>query len=111
MRISDWSSDVCSSDLDRLLQAAEDRLTNQEMPDIEFGKLRNGGDGSDIVECEAMARMRFYAVFRRSRGGIGKATQLRAAFGSVQMRVTTCKKFDHRSFKQYCGVDRSEERR
>ena len=47
---------------DALLQPDEDRFADQEMADVEFGNLRNGGDGNHIVEGQAMPGMRLDAV-------------------------------------------------
>ena len=75
------------------------------MADIEFGDLRDGGDGRDIVEGQAMAGMRFDAVLGRQRGRIGDAAQFRRARAAVQMRIGPGVKFDHGRAKLDRGVD------
>src|SRR3546814_4218904 len=52
MRISDWSSDVCSSDLDRVTRVIGERARDREYPD--------GGDLEDRkLHREHAARARF----------------------------------------------------
>jgi hypothetical protein len=41
------------------------------VPDVEFGKLRNGGNGLNIIKSKPMAGMRLDPVLRRESGGIG----------------------------------------
>ena len=60
---------------DTRVKADEDCFANEEMPDIEFGELRDRGDGTDVVERQAVARMGFDAVLCRERGGFGQAAQ------------------------------------
>src|SRR3546814_2794747 len=48
MRISDWSSDVCSSDLKALLRALDQRLVDCA-PAIFFGLVKIGGSGDHAV--------------------------------------------------------------
>ena len=49
------------------VQAGEDRLADQEMTDVELRNLRNGGDGHDVLEGEAVAGVRLDASVRRMR--------------------------------------------
>src|SRR3546814_20454470 len=66
MRISDWSSDVCSSDLDRFVErravierAVEDRLAVFELADLKIGRIRLTFDSVarviDHVEAQRLA--------------------------------------------------------
>ena len=59
------ASRIVRRDQDRRCQADEDRLADQEMADIEFADMRDGGDGSDIVIGQAMAGMDFQPDDRR----------------------------------------------
>src|SRR3546814_1941021 len=72
MRISDWSSDVCSSDLAR---APGTRRTSpsvfvgsQESADrLELGRVVGGRDQQDVVEAEAGQPLQpFAGLFRRA---------------------------------------------
>src|SRR3546814_15291222 len=53
MRISDWSSDVCSSDLDR-----EDLflVSVQYVPNAKLSILVDGDNGLNIQDCAAISR-------------------------------------------------------
>ena len=64
----------------RRVQPAENRFANQKMADVEFGKLRDRGNGDDIVIGKAVACVRFNAVFPCQRRRIGQTFQLRRAF-------------------------------
>ena len=44
---------------DGSVEAGEDRLADEEMPDVEFADFRNGGDGLDRVEAETVSGMHF----------------------------------------------------
>jgi hypothetical protein len=46
------------------------------MADVELVQLRDGGDRADIVEGEAMAGMRLYAIARGERRAVGDPPQL-----------------------------------
>ena len=64
------------------------------MADIEFGDLRDGGDGLDIFEGQAVARMGFDAILCRQRGGVRNTAQ----FGDLRvfdaMRIFAGVEFD-----------------
>src|ERR1700759_369061 len=47
------------------VEAGEDRLTDQEVADVELRYLRNRRDRDDVVEREAMASVGLDAVLRR----------------------------------------------
>src|SRR3546814_20157560 len=75
MRISDWSSDVCSSDLNAiayqvdidgvegelndLLRASSELLTLQENPPLTLARLRSRAEG-DVATFERVLRSRGY---------------------------------------------------
>src|SRR3546814_2377442 len=68
MRISDWSSDVCSSDLTGIALIAEDILQGQEIRDLKLGRvddpdlpLVDAGEG-DIVLHDVIDRATFLIV-------------------------------------------------
>ena len=41
--------------LDSGAQTDKDRLTDQEMPDVQFAHFGDGGDGGDVVKGQAVA--------------------------------------------------------
>src|SRR3546814_1177468 len=69
MRISDWSSDVCSSDLER-----DPRLDLRRGADLVREDVRLGGEEQDVVEGEP-----FLGELRREAGAVGGVTTRRAA--------------------------------
>src|SRR3546814_3727758 len=75
----------------------KDRLADQIMADLEFGELRDRGDGDDILVSEAVAGVRFDAVLPRERGGIGEAAQFGGAFLALDMRVAAGRSEEHTS--------------
>src|SRR5687768_1898967 len=81
---------------DARIEAGEDRLADQEMPDVEFGDLRNGGDGDDIVEGETVAGMGLDPVLGGERGGIGEAAEFFHTGLAVAVGVAAGVEFDHR---------------
>ena len=46
------------------------------MPDVEFSELRDSGNRLDIIERQAMARMRFDAIFGGQGSRIGNAGRI-----------------------------------
>src|SRR4051812_19984207 len=52
---------------DRTLEAAEDRLADEEVPDIELDDGRDGSDRPDRVEAEPVPGM----ALEPDRGGVG----------------------------------------
>src|SRR3546814_8098656 len=54
MRISDWSSDVCSSDLDKLRRAAglDRRLTTREIIEKAFGHIPRFKSKDELIDDE-----------------------------------------------------------
>src|SRR3546814_6773470 len=87
MRISDWSSDVCSSDLDHLVQ--HDRLA------LRIGQL-DADDGAPWDRRDARRQCRHVA--RDVVGQVGNAARLRARRG-----------FEFVHGDDRTGPDRSEE--
>src|SRR3546814_12187663 len=80
MRISDWSSDVCSSDLDPLLAHDKEGILRQIMEDTVDGEYQayKANDGKSVREhffgkhpklLEAVSRMSDEDVWRLNRGG------------------------------------------
>ena len=55
---------------DGRLQTDEDRLADQEMADIEFADMRDGGDRADIVIGQAVAGMDFQPQVGAELGGV-----------------------------------------
>src|SRR3546814_7834760 len=77
MRISDWSSDVCSSDLRRLgplNTLGNDRLANRQREIILDQRRRNGRVGLDIDRREAVALPRRHVDDRDHRPAPAAAT-------------------------------------
>ncbi len=67
---------------DRLGQAHENRLADDEMPDIEFHEFRHGRELFGRFEIEAMARMHFKPDGGPKRGASLKALEFRLAFAA-----------------------------
>src|SRR3546814_1060811 len=68
MRISDWSSDVCSSDLPDLVE----RLAHRE--DRTAGRLGGGGDTRELVRSRAeLGRPRAHVVREEDRPAVAAA--------------------------------------
>src|SRR3546814_8995783 len=89
MRISDWSSDVCSSDLRRADVGRGDRLGALD-------RQRQSGDGDDVRRVErADAEHRQYRVLAR----LCRLRRAGIAFGRVRLRAL-------RSLWQRAAVDR-----
>ena len=66
------------------------------MADVELGELRDGGDGHDIVEGQAVAGVRLDAVLGGERGAVGDALQLGGALLAVDMGVAAGVELDDR---------------
>src|SRR3546814_8966727 len=64
MRISDWSSDVCSSDLDRPFLLERD----EGVPAADFDVVKGGFDDRAIVEDRADLPDDFLALLQRRTG-------------------------------------------
>src|SRR3546814_3892284 len=64
MRISDWSSDVCSSDLDRTFLLERD----EGVPAADFDVVKGGFDDRAIVEDRADLPDDFLALLQRRTG-------------------------------------------
>src|SRR3546814_8511462 len=65
MRISDWSSDVCSSDLRRLAVAREIRVGRREMPAAEEAAMRGQRRGMRGLQHPVPARVDHRALLLR----------------------------------------------
>src|SRR6185503_9640352 len=78
------------------LEAGEDRLADQEMPDVELGELGDRGHRNHIIEGQAVAGVRLDAVLDRERRAIGDALQLRRALLAVEMGIAAGVEFDDR---------------
>jgi hypothetical protein len=74
----------------------ENRLADQEMPDIQLRELRNGGDRYDIVEGQAVTGMHLDPVLRRQSGGVGNAAQLGGLRLTLQLAIAPGVQFDDR---------------
>ena len=66
-----------------LVQAQEDRLADEEMPDIELHDLRDRGDGPRRLEGEAVAGVNFEAEGRAMLGGRFAGVAVRGPRGRV----------------------------
>ena len=75
------------------------------MADVELGELRDGGDGSDIVEGQAVAGVGLDAVLGRQRGAVGDALKLGGALLALDMGVAAGVELDHRSAEPERRVD------
>ncbi len=77
------------------------------MTNVEFGDLRDRGDGLDIVEGQTMTCMGFDAIFCRKRGRICNPAQFGLGPFAIaieqQMGIFTSVEFDNGSFE----LDRS----
>src|SRR3546814_12140714 len=102
MRISDWSSDVCSSDLARRIRGAETQPAARatlQLPDRALGFLELARDALAMLVVDA--------------AGLGQAELARGAV--EQLRAQSQLEFLHLAadggLGQAQGVGRSEERR
>ena len=68
---------------DGRVQAAEDRLADQEVADVELDDLRHARDGGDGVEGEAVAGVHLEAGRGRGRARRARAGQLALAARSA----------------------------
>ena len=59
------------------MQAREDCLAYQEVADVEFNHLRDGGEYADSVKADAMARMDLKPYRRRLDGAPAVAGKFR----------------------------------
>src|SRR5205085_12156291 len=75
------------------------------MADVELGQLRDGGNGDDIVEGQAVAGVRLDAVLDRKRGTIGDALQFSGALVAVDMGIAAGVEFDDRRAEADGGCD------
>ena len=75
------------------------------MADVELGELRDGGDGDDIVEGQAVAGVRLDAVLGRERGAVGDALQLGRALLALGMGVAAGVELDDRRAEPDRGGD------
>ena len=75
------------------------------MADVELGELRDGGDGRDIVEGQAVAGVRLDAVLDGERGAVGDALQLGGALLAVDMGVAAGVELDDRRAEADGGLD------
>src|SRR3546814_8238688 len=70
MRISDWSSDVCSSDLTAAIDDA-DAAPRQHAPDmaggIDIGGVGRGGRAA--IDCQSLHMSSLRQIFQHQRGG------------------------------------------
>ena len=87
------------------IKAAEYGFTNQEMANIEFGQLRDGGYGRDIVKRQTMTGMGFNTVFGGQCGGIADPAEFGFAFGAGNMCIMSGVKFDDRRAEMNGGFD------
>src|SRR3546814_10573381 len=86
MRISDWSSDVCSSDLQRLLGAGgDDDLVGGDAEAGAADPLRGRRAMRRIAERAAVAEQMLQAAFRRHR--LQRAAQQRVVIGQARFVV------------------------
>src|SRR3546814_11568233 len=83
MRISDWSSDVCSSDLDGWSKRAASRIANA----IRQAALKDGaidsGSGVKVFKREAFLRLPYFDHMQR----FMPALMLREGYRSEERRV------------------------
>ena len=73
------------------------------MADVEFGNLRDGGDGDHVIERQAMPCVRFDAVLGAQRCRIRQAAQFDAI--GITMRVFARVQLDHRRTQAQRRVD------
>src|SRR3546814_2401078 len=88
MRISDWSSDVCSSDLKRAIQQYGD--SNEEA----IIRPRAGRCNSAVCQCRAAAHRcterSVWSVFRLRRGHVGDCGKDGRKIGRASCRERVC---------------------
>jgi hypothetical protein len=77
-----------------MFESCENRFADQEMPDVQLGELRDGGDRGDIVERQAVAGMRLDAVLGRKPCAVGDAVQFGGALLAVEMGEAPGVEFD-----------------
>src|SRR5690606_1402794 len=70
---------------DRTIEATENGLPDEEMPDIQFGDGRDGRDRADSIEIQAVTGMAFQADGSGMGGGSLEALQFRGAFRSGRL--------------------------
>ena len=75
------------------------------MADIEFGQLRDRGDGDDIVIGQAVAGMGFDPVPGSERGAVGDSLQFGHSVVSRRMGIAAGVELDHRCAEAQGRVD------
>src|SRR6185312_2613731 len=82
--------------LDGAVEAAEDRLADEEMADIELDDGGNGGDSRDRVVAEAVSGMAFEPDRLGMRGGSNETLQLEAAMRTFSLAISAGMELDDR---------------
>ncbi len=79
------------------------------MPDVQFGHLGNGRDGTDRVKGQPVARMNLQPQVMGQRGTLAQGGQFGVALGvaafGVQIAIGAGVQFDHRRADPGGGAD------
>src|SRR5579862_7078468 len=96
--------------LDGTVEAAEDRLADEKMADVELDDGRDRRDRTDRVESEAMPRVAFKAQHLGMTRRENDPRQFRAAARRVtgierRLAISAGMKLDHRRAEALCHVE------
>src|SRR3546814_17401603 len=72
MRISDWSSDVCSSDLPLVAAWHDERFAEDQAPLLAHAHFRIGDPGQRMQRRDGALRERIARAVYRRRGAVGQ---------------------------------------